>query len=211
MSTMLSMLHSPTKTFEYIRERGGSFTIPLITLMVISLLAIILQIPMIERAIDAQEVDLGESGMSTETVKQIAVYSAVILAPVAVPAAAFFCGLILLLLNLIVRGEATYMQLVKVYLFSLIPNVISSILTGIMVRNSDADSAKDILFSLGALFQEKEGFLFGLANIINPFSIWSIAITIIGAAVMMRRPIRTVGIWIGGVWLVIQLIIALLA
>jgi hypothetical protein len=70
------MLHSPTKTFEYIRERGGSFTIPLITLMVIALVAIILQIPMIERTFDAQKMDLADTGVSIDTVKQIGVYSA---------------------------------------------------------------------------------------------------------------------------------------
>lgn len=211
MSTMISMIHSPTKTFEYIREKGGSFTIPLITLMVIALLAIILQLPMIEEAFDTQKVNLGDSGVNLETVKKIGTYSAIIMAPVLVAVSAFFFGLVLLLLNLIVRGEATYMQLVKVSLFSLIPGMFSSIITGILVRTSDVHSAKDVLFSLGAFFQEKEGFLFGLANIVNPFSIWSLAILIIGAAVMCRRPIKSVGLWIGGIWLVIQLITAMLA
>jgi hypothetical protein len=211
LSTMISMLHSPTKTFEYIRERGGSFAIPFITLIVIALVAMILQIPMLERAIDAQEIDLGDSGVTQETVKQFAVYGAVIMGPVLVVLSTFFLGLVLLLLNLIVRGEATYMQLAKVSLFSLIPNMISSIIIGIMSRNSDMESANDALFSMGALFEEREGFIFGLANIIDPFSLWSLAIIIIGASVMCRRPMRTVGIWISGVWLVIQLIFALLA
>src|SRR5690554_3830400 len=211
MSTMLSMLHSPMKTFEYIRERGGSFTIPLITLMVIALIAIYLQMPMLERVLDAQQIDMTGTGVSEESLRQIGLYSAAVMSVLSVPFFAFFFGLLLLLLNLIVRGEATYMQLVKVALFSLIPGLVSSMIAGIMVRMSDVQSDKDMLFSLGAFFQEKEGFLFGLANIINPFSIWSLAILIIGAAVMCQRPIKSVGLWIGAVWLVFQLIPALLA
>jgi hypothetical protein len=211
MSTMLSMLHSPTRTFEYIKERGGSFAIPLMTILVIAVVSILLQIPMLERAFDTTEVDLTDTGMSADTFKQFMVYAAVGMAPVIIAARVFITGLLLLLLNLIVRGEATYMQLVKVSIFSLIPIMINTIITAIMVRSSEADSANDVLLSLGALFQEKEGFIFGLANSINPFSIWSVAITIIGASVMCNRPIKSIGLWIGSAWVVIQLFRALLA
>ncbi len=213
MSTMISVLHSPTKTFEYIRERGGSFVIPLITLVILALVTVFLQLPIIERAMDLQKIegDLAETGVSVDTVKTVGVYIAFISAPVGVAISAFFMGLLLLLLNLIVRGEATYMQLVKVALFSLIPGMINGLISGIMARVTNADSEQDILFSLGALMQEKEGFMFGIANIFNPFTLWSLAILIIGASVMCNRPMKTVGLWIGGIWLVVQLILATLA
>jgi len=211
LSTMISMLHSPTKTFEYIRERGGSFLIPLIMLLIIAVLIVFLQLPIIERSMELQEVNLEGTGISEDTMKQIGVYIAFVTAPIVVAVSTFFMGLLLLLLNLIVRGEATYMQLVKVALFSQIPGLINGLISGIMTRATDAESEQDILFSLGALMQEKEGFLFGVANILNPFTLWGLAILIIGASVMCRRPIRTVGLWIGGLWLVVQLILATLA
>jgi hypothetical protein len=209
MNNFISVLHSPTKTFEGLRDRGGGFAVAFILLLVFTLISAYLQIPIVERMMDAQEIET--PGVSQETLKTITILFQVIGAPIFVAAWIFILGLLFLLVNLIVRGEATYWQLVKVAVYSSIPSVINGLLTGILARNTDAQTHNDLVISAGALFSEKEGFLFGLANILNPFSIWTLAIMIIGVSVMARKSASSVAIWIGGAWLIINIIMALFA
>jgi len=118
----------------------------------------------------------------------------------------FFGGLLLYLLNLIVRGEAGYMQLSKTSLYSLLPGVIGGLLqTGLAVW-LEAKTPYDVMLTGGALFAEKSGMPFYFASsFIDPFGWWSLALLTIGAAVMMRKPVRTVAYWTVGAWLLVRL------
>jgi hypothetical protein len=214
MSIILSVLHSPKKTFEYIRENGGGFLVPFIAIIVATIAVAFIQLPIVERAFDLQMTEnpaIEDSGMSVETFKTIAVYTSLIMTPVMVAAMTFITALLLLLVNLIARGEAKYMDLVKVSVLSSIPTVINGILTGILVRTSDASNVNELVLSLGAFMEQKEGIAFGLANLVNPFGLWGLALMVIGTAVMARRSMKSVGIWIVAGYIIISLPFALLA
>ena len=91
----------------------------------------------------------------------------------------FFSGLLFMLLNLMVRGEAKYMQLVTVAAFASLPGMIDGILTAILLKVTNAHAINDISLSLGAFIQDKGSILFKALSIINPFSIWTLVLYII--------------------------------
>ncbi len=197
MSVIFSVLHSPKKTFEYIRENGGAFLIPFLVVIVITLGVAILQIPIIERTLDATDLtQLEGTGFDQEMFKKVSIYTGVAFSPIGVAAMVFITGLLLLLVNLVVRGEAKYMQLVKVTILATIPSLINGVLTGILANVTDAQNVNDLTISLGAVMEQKSGFLFGIASMINPFTIWYVALMVIGTAVMAQRPVKRVAIWI---------------
>lgn len=212
MNVIFSVLHSPKKTFEYIRENGGAFLIPFLLVIVITVGVAFLQIPIIERALDASDLaQLETAGMDIETFKKISIYSGIAFTPVSIAAVIFITGLLLLLVNLIVRGDAKYMQLVKVTILATIPSLINGVLTGILARVTDAESVNELTISLGALLEQKSGFVFGVASMINPFTIWYVALMVIGTAVMAQRPVKSVAIWIIAGYLLINIPFAFFA
>lgn len=207
MNTIISMLHSPTRTFETIRERGGGFTLPFILTLVIMALGMILQFPLIEKEILQQDLTTTgvEEGVLLAITKVFAVGGALFMSALTV----FLGGLLLLLVNLIVRGEATYWQLVKVAVYAGIPGWINVLLSGLLARFSNAQNINELTISAAVLLEKKEGFLYGLMSMINPFSLWGLALMIIGTAVMARRASTSVAVWIIAGWVVIGLIGAL--
>jgi len=208
MGAFLNVLHSPKQTFERIRDNGGAFLIPFILLIVISIVGAFLALPAIEK--QAEEQALTQPEVSAETFKTVAVVSSMVMTPIMIAAGVFITGLLLMLVNLIVRGEAKYMGLVKVAILSSIPSLIHSLITGVLARTADVSNINELTISLGAFLEQKSGFLFGLASIVNPFGIWSLAIMVIGTAVMARKRTSTVAIWIIGGYLLINIPLAIL-
>ncbi|MNN48382.1 Yip1 domain protein [compost metagenome] len=115
-----------------------------------------------------------------------------------------------MLLNLIVRGEGKYMQLVTIVAYAYLPGLIGGILTAILLNVTDAKSLMDVTISLGALIQDKESMLFKVLSVINPFSIWSMILYIIGSSVIMNRPKKQIAIWIVVVWVLFSFVPLLL-
>ncbi|MOA14758.1 Yip1 domain protein [compost metagenome] len=112
----------------------------------------------------------------------------------------FIIGLLLLLLNLIVRGEGKYMQFVTIAAFAALPGMVGAILTGILINVMDAKAATDVTISLAVLLPDKSGMLFKAMSLINPFSIWTLALYIIGSSVMMNVTKKKVAAWIIIAW-----------
>ena len=117
----------------------------------------------------------------------------------------FITGLLLMLLNLVVRGEGKYMQFVSIAAFSALPGLVGSLITGILVMTMDVQSATDVSLSLGAFVADKSSQMYRLLSLINPFSIWSLVLYIIGSSVIMKRPRKTLATWIIAAWLVMSL------
>jgi hypothetical protein len=117
-------------------------------------------------------------------------------------AGVFILGLLMMLLNLIVRGEAKYMQLVSLAAFASLPSAINGILSTILLTVTGAKELTEVSLGLGAFVADKSSSLYLWLSAINPFSIWMIILYVIGASVMMRRPTKTVGIWIVTVWVI---------
>ena len=201
MGSILNVLVSPKLTFEKIRENGGAFVIPFIVLLVGTLIAVFLQIPVIEAQFDKME---PQPGVDLEAVKSVGIIFGVISAPIFVAISVFFIALLLMLVNMIVRGEAKYMSLVKVSVLAQFPALISALLLGVLAQTMDPDTASGIKFSLAALMENGTGFVHGLLNLINPFGLWGLAIMVIGSAAMMRKSGKQVAVWIIGGWIVIS-------
>ncbi|WP_199615319.1 YIP1 family protein [Paenibacillus alkalitolerans] len=208
MTNLFTIIASPAKTFERLRDKGG-WVLPFVALTVLSVILMYIQWPLLQRLMEEQIAN-SQQPMTEEQINmgkmfgQISAYAGAAIAPAI---SMFLGGLLLLLVNLIVRGEATYMQLAKVSLFSSVPAYIGGIITAVMALTLNPDSLYDIMLTGGAFFDEKKGFLFGAAsNILDPFGLWSLALLIIGTSVMTRRSKAAAGIWIALGWLVVKLV-----
>ncbi|MGG6312597.1 Yip1 family protein [Paenibacillus macerans] len=205
MKNVFTIFASPEQTFKRVRESKTAWLFALAVLLILSAVVIYLQMPVLEkemlRTIQNQQIDpaLQDSVMSTAKISSFAMG---ILSPVIM---IFVTGLLFLLLNLVVRGEGKYMQLVSVAAYSALPGMIGGLITAIMIRTMDVQSAADVSLSLGAFVSDKSSEMFRLLSLINPFSIWGIVLYVIGSAVMMNRPRKTVAIWIIVAWLVLSL------
>lgn len=186
MSKLISVLFSPGATFQKLREKGG-FILPLITLSLISLLIVWINMPLVEKESLAKLTEQTQP-LQADTLLLIGKITGYVGAAFSVVIIAFLVGLLLMFINMLINGEAKYMQLVKVALYSSIPTMISGLLTAIMLRVTNAQSVKDVSLSAAALLSERKGILFSFLNLLNPFSIWGMVLMIIGTTVMTGRP-----------------------
>lgn len=208
MKSLVTVLFSPTDTFDRLRSKGGWVT-AFIAMIILAVVNVWLQMPLLQKI---QKEAMEKAGaVQTDQAAAFTNLFSYITAPLAVAIMMFFVALLLLLVNLFVRGEATYMQLVKVSLFSSVPSVISGLLTGILIRTTGAESLQDVQLSLGAFIPDKQGIVYQLANIVNPFGIWALILMIIGTAVMARKSRASISIWIIIGWLLFALVGVLLA
>lgn len=204
---LLQVLYSPRAAFERLREKGGWIG-ALIAVCLLSAVTVYFQWPMVERemasALEMSGEPIDESTTAViNNVAKITTWASGLLSPVITM---FFVGLLLYLLNLIVRGEAGYMQLSKTALYSLVPGILGGLLQAGLAVSLDAKKLTDVTLTGGALFAEKSGALFVFAStLIDPFGWWSLALLTIGAAVMMRKPVRTILYWTVGAWLLVRL------
>lgn len=205
MNLLIAMVHSPKLAFEQLRERGGGFVLPFILGIVITIVGMVLQMPVLERELLANEQLANTPGVDYEMMMAFTKWVAVGGAALAMVVGIFITGLLLLLVNLIVRGEATYWQLVKVSVYAGIPGWLSLLLGGLLAMTTGASSVADLTISAAVLLEQKEGLLYGIMSLINPFSLWGLALMVIGTAVMGRRPASSVAMWIIGGWIVISL------
>ncbi|ASS76597.1 hypothetical protein CIG75_17585 [Tumebacillus algifaecis] len=207
MGNFFGVLTQPTAAFERLRGKGG-WVLTLILLMVLSVFALWLQNDAIMGTIEQEFNKQAEQGQPIpDEIKDVALASGKFITyfsgTLGVIVTMFLGGLLLLLVNLFVRGEATYMQLSKVALYSYIPSVIGIVLTGIIAYATGATSLYDVSLSAGAFVSDKSSMAFVIAQIINPFSLWSLALMIIGTAVMTRKSRGSVALWIVIGWTIV--------
>ncbi|HZG58616.1 YIP1 family protein [Paenibacillus sp.] len=204
--TMFQVLVSPAAAFERLRGKGG-WVVALVAVTLATAAVAHFQWPLIEREMMAQfERSGGIPEGELSIVVNIAKYTALVTSLVMPAFLMFFIGLLLYLMNLIVRGEGTYMQMSKVALYGMIPGLLGGLLTAALATGLGAERLTDVTLTAGAFFAEKSGFLFTLASaVLNPFALWGLAVTVVGAAVMSRRPVRSVAPWIVGAWLLVSL------
>jgi hypothetical protein len=208
MGNLFTVLTSPQQTFERIREeKGAGWVAVMVSLMVLGGLIVWLQLPSILSFTEAtlhQQPNFDEKILSLAiTAAEIGGFAGAILAPVLTM---FLGGLLLMLVNLFVRGEGKYMQLSKVVLFSTVPGVIGGLLTGVLARLTGATSPYDVAINAGVFFTDKKGWGYALASLVDPFAIWGLVLLIIGTAVVARRSRGNVALWIIIGWLVIRII-----
>ncbi len=205
LKNVFTIFMAPEETFKRVRENKTAWLFALAVLLVVSFAVIYMQMPVLEkemaRQIQSQQIDAA----LRDTVMATAKTSAYVMGTIMPVIMLFVTGLLLMLLNLVVRGEGKYMQFVSIAAFSALPGLVGSLITGIMVMTTDVQSATDISLSLGAFVSDKSSQMYRLLSLINPFSIWSLVLYIIGSSVIMNRPRKTVATWIIAAWLVISL------
>jgi len=205
MNHLFTIFVSPESTFQRLKSSKLAWLTCMIVLMVLSCLVIYLQMPIIEQtAVDSLKSTPEVSPDAYDAVLAISRITGYVMAVLSIAMTMFIGGLLFMLLNLIVRGEAKYMQLVTVAAFAALPGMINGLLTGILLKVTSAQAINEISISLGAFIQDKGSFLFKALSIINPFSIWTLVLYIIGASVMMNRPKGQVAVWIVIFWLIIS-------
>jgi hypothetical protein len=202
MKNLIQVIYAPSAAFEELRDNKGRWLLPMFVLIAATLLVFWLQMPLIleesRKAMEQQGYTGGVPPYVATTTYVVGGISAAVMV--------FITGLLLLLVNLLVRGDAKYMQLVKVALFSSVPSVLQGIVIGTLARVTEATSAKDIALNAGVLFTEKKGLLYHLASMLDPFILWGIVLMVIGTAVMARKPRSSVAVWIVGGWIVFSLV-----
>lgn len=205
MKNVFTIFTAPEETFKRVRESKTAWLFALAVLLVVSVVVIYMQMPTLEkefqRQFQNQQIDAGMQQTFMATAKTTAYIMGAIMPVIML----FVTGLLLMLLNLVVRGEGKYMQFVSIAAFAALPGIVGSLITGIMVMTMDVQSATDISLSLGAFVADKSSQMYRLLSLINPFSIWSLVLYIIGSSVIMNRPRKTVATWIIAAWVVISL------
>lgn len=205
LSNLLTIFVSPVDTFKRVKSSKLAWLFPFALLVIISLISMYLQMPAIEQTtLDGLKAQPSISPADYDLVIQSTRVMSWVMAPLTVAIMVFLAGVLYLLLNLIVRGEAKYMQLITMITFAMLPGMIGGLISAILVNATGAASVTDISLSLGALVADKNSMLFHLLSLINPFSLWGLALYVIGSSVMMERPRKAVGIWIIGTWLIIS-------
>lgn len=200
MKNVFTIFVSPESTFQRVKNTSKISWLPaMIVLIILMLFAVYFQMPLTEMMLKSNPQMTPEVYESSRTLNMISMYIVALLQPAFM---LFLGGLLFMLLNLIVRGEAKYMQLVTMVAYAVLPSTVGALLTTAMLFFTDAQSITDITISLGALVQDKEGILYKVMSLINPFSIWTMILYVIGSSVMMNRPKKKVGAWIIIVWLI---------
>jgi hypothetical protein len=197
MTNLFRVLTAPQKTFEQIREgKGGSWVVALLVLMFLEGVGYWLSLPSVLAATEHALRKTGNLDANTLLLaKTAAATTGLAGAFLSTLFGMFIVGLLLLLINAIVGGEATYMQLSKVALYSGLPATLGSLLLGLIVRLTGATNLGSSI-SLGLFFTEKSGWAYQLANIIDPFALFGLVLVIIGTTVMTRRPRAKVMTWV---------------
>ncbi|GJM83980.1 hypothetical protein HMSSN139_64760 [Paenibacillus sp. HMSSN-139] len=205
MKNVFTIFMAPEETFKRVRENKTAWLFALAVLVVVSFAVVYMQMPALEKEFHRQFQNQQIDASMQDTFMATAKTSAYVMGIVAPVIMLFVTGLLLMLLNLVVRGEGKYMQFVSIAAFSSLPGLLGSLITGILVMTMDVQSATDISLSLGAFVSDKSSQMYRLLSLINPFSIWSLVLYIIGSSVIMNRPRKKVATWIIAAWLVISL------
>jgi hypothetical protein len=205
LKNVLTIFTAPEETFKRVRESKTAWLFALAAMVVVSIVVIYMQMPSLEkeflRQIQSQQMDAAMQDTFMATAKTSSYVMGAVLPVIML----FVTGLLLMLLNLVVRGEGKYMQFVSIAAFSALPGLVGSLITGILVMTTDVQSATDVSLSLGAFVSDKSSQMYQLLSLINPFTIWGLVLYVIGSSVIMKRPRKTVATWIIAAWLVISL------
>ncbi|MUG46527.1 YIP1 family protein [Paenibacillus woosongensis] len=212
MKNLVTIFSSPRDTFERVRGSKVAWILPTIFVILISLVSLVLQMPYLldytrQSLLKAGNIDPAQIDQILG-VTTITTYAGGV---VGIVAMLFLVALLLVLLNLIVRGEGKYMQFVNVVAYANLPSVIGGLLTAVLLVAMNAQSLTDVSLSLGALVADKTSMAYRILSLINPFTIWGLYLYIVGAATMMNRPRKKVAIWIVAVWLIYSLVTVLSA
>lgn len=119
---------------------------------------------------------------------------------------------ILALYNQMSVGEARFKQLLAVAIFSGIPSIIKSVLSAGLIKTMGFKAAMQVNTSL-ALFlgtNSQTSFLYRFLGHIELFGVWGLVLLILGGSLAMKKKCMGLAIYVGVVWLVYAVVMAVL-
>jgi hypothetical protein len=118
-----------------------------------------------------------------------------------------FAGILFAIFNAGLGGEASYKQVLSVYIHSGVIGVVSAAVSGVVNYFTGHVGSVANLGALLPMLAEKS-FLANLLGTVDVFIIWSIIVLAIGLGVLYRRRTQPIAITLMGIYAVIALAIA---
>lgn len=213
VSGFVGVITSPKLTFERLTKSPRTW----VPSLIIVLLSILITIPFISKY---QEFNLliakqalGSQGGGTEQIGQFGTITILI----GIIVSAFFMPILLAVLikflNLIMGEPTKFKKIWTVTIYASLPSLLKVLLGNILMLTADADhliSTVTAGTSLAALVPQESisRFVFSMLTTLNVFTIWSLALTVIGISHVFRTKQSTVASVFVGVWLVFSLVSA---
>ena len=209
-ANVFKVLLEPTAVFESVRAKP-SLLAPYLVIMAAQVILFFVNLPILRVAIKAQMAN-APAGRPAPSDAMLMVFGIVGLI-VVLTIIFVLSGLILWMLSSILGGgEAKFSTMLSVTLYSAIPAAVLLSIVGTIVIHlqgtGNITSPQDMQPALGLdlLAPGAKGFVGAVLKGINPFSIWSLALTAIGVSVTQRIA-KSSGWTIAGASFVISLII----
>ena len=192
---VLDIFYAPREVFE--RRRDGRYLVPMLVLCVVTVVVFFLSQQMNEALQDAEFARVvRENNLAPEAARsaremgrkfgQLAIY----FVPVLVAIGAWIGGLILLVVGKMMGAKLTYAQAVTIAVLATMPEMLGRIMVGVQSMFIDTSTAAHrYSFSISAsrfVPGDANNWLLKLGALVDPFVIWGIVLTGVGAYVIGR-------------------------
>lgn len=210
MKSLVTVLYRPYATFCHLRDKRDRMA-PLWTLIAMSLAAAILLLPTIlQESTDAMKHAIATGKLSLlhydeAWFRSVTVFTVLGATIVVVLFQVYVGAWLLMLVNRLVSGEATYSDLVNVTLYSSVPGTVGKLVIGLVAFLMKADTTQQVMLDAARLFRPESPFLQDFLSYFDPFSLWSMFLVIVGLHMMSKKPIPIVGAWVVAGWIGIVL------
>ena len=130
----------------------------------------------------------------------------------AMPLSWLVMAAILALYNQFSVGEARFKQLYTVAVFAGIPSVIKGVITTGLIKTMGYKAALQVSTSLAIFWgnADSTSFLYRLMGKVELFNIWGLILLILGGSIAMKKKPQRLALFLGGIWLVYVVVMALL-
>ena len=208
---------SPAKTMGQIVERPRFWGAAAVMLIISLLLSLPILPKIREATIWSLQNAAGGVKMTAAQIDSIANY-AVYSTPVLSALIPFLLWLViaalLKLFNAFTGDKAPFKAFFAIVVFSYLPVFIEGIIKTPLIMATSSQKMAHITISLALFLPPPDaipGKMYVFLSQLDPFLIWSLALTALGASIAMKVSIKKTGIYLGSLWLVFALALTLLS
>jgi hypothetical protein len=186
---LINVLHEPTAVFERIREKPRVLA-PYLVIVVLLLVIAWFMRPFYDQALRGMMAEMPPEAAARVDPSRQTMFI-LIFTPINILIGLLIGAGLLWVLTSLTGGDARYKLLLSVLTYAYVTFVLLSIVTAVIVLLRGAGtvtSLRDLRPPIGLdlLAPGASGFLGGLLNAINPFSVWGVWLTGVGIAVTHR-------------------------
>lgn len=201
---------SPSSVFTDL-ERNHSW---LATLLIIAGVSLAATLPLLSKIKDYGIIQLQQMANNPAlsnpealaTASKVTVIATVVGAVLAPLLFALIMALLLKLFNAFAGDKIQYRKLFAVCVYAYLPMLLSFLVKLGLGLTTPVESFGNVCTSLYLLFPpDSHSFAAMLASQIDPFMLWSLYLTALGGAILMKSKIKKVGLYVFLVWLVYAL------